>query len=65
MSTIELETRIAKMQEWEAIAEEAKQEADAIRDTSPITSRKRNHRASPPRVFTRPAMPFVSCSSSL
>ena len=33
MSTIELETRIAKMQEWEAIAEEAKQEADAIRDS--------------------------------
>lgn len=33
MSTIELESRIAKMQEWEAIAEEAKQEAEAIRDS--------------------------------
>ena len=42
MSTIELETRIAKMQEWEAIAEEAKQEADAIRDTIKEELQKRN-----------------------
>ena len=42
MSTIELESRIAKMQEWEAIAEEAKQEADAIRDTIKEELQKRN-----------------------
>ena len=32
MSTIELESRIRKMQEWEALAEEAKAEAEALRD---------------------------------
>lgn len=32
MSTIELETKIRKMQEWEALAEEARAEAEAIRD---------------------------------
>lgn len=42
MSTIELESRIAKMQELEAIAEEAKQEADAIRDTIKEEMQKRD-----------------------
>ena len=42
MSTIELETRIAKMQEWEAIAEEAKQEADVIRDSIKEEMQKRD-----------------------
>ena len=32
MSINELENRIAKMQEWEALAAEAQAEADAIRD---------------------------------
>ena len=32
MSTIELESRIRKMQEWEALAEEARAEAEALRD---------------------------------
>ena len=32
MSINDLERRIEKMQEWEALAEEAKAEADAIRD---------------------------------
>lgn len=32
MSINELETKIAKMQEWEALAEEAKAEAEALRD---------------------------------
>ena len=32
MSVNDLEKRIEKMQEWEAIAEEAKAEADALRD---------------------------------
>lgn len=32
MSANELESRIAKMQEWEALAEEAKAEAEALRD---------------------------------
>ena len=32
MSINEMEARITKMQEWEALAEEAKAEADAIRD---------------------------------
>ena len=32
MSLNELELDVAKMQEWEALAEEAKAEADAIRD---------------------------------
>lgn len=33
MSSTELESKIAKMQEWEALAEEARAEADALRDT--------------------------------
>ena len=32
MSVNEMETRVAKMLEWEQLAEEAKAEADAIRD---------------------------------
>ena len=32
MSANELEKRIEKMQEWEALAEEAKAEAEALRD---------------------------------
>ncbi len=32
MSTVDLEQFIEKMQEWDALAEEAKAEADAIRD---------------------------------
>lgn len=32
MSTIDLESKIAKMQEWETLAEEAKAEAEALRD---------------------------------
>ena len=32
MSTIEIESRIDKLQEWEAIISEAKAEAEAIRD---------------------------------
>ena len=32
MSTVDLESKIAKMQEWEALAEEAKAEAEALRD---------------------------------
>lgn len=32
MSSIELESKITKMQEWEALAEEAKAEADTLRD---------------------------------
>ena len=32
MSTIELESRIRKMQEWETLAEEARAEAEALRD---------------------------------
>ena len=42
MSTIELESRIAKMQEWDAIAEEAKAEAEAIRDTIKEEMQKRD-----------------------
>ncbi len=33
MSIIELESKITKMQEWEALAEEARAEAEAIRDS--------------------------------
>lgn len=33
MSSTELESKIAKMQEWEALAEKAREEADALRDT--------------------------------
>lgn len=32
MSTIELENKIEKLQEWEALIEEAKAEAEALRD---------------------------------
>ncbi len=32
MSVNEMEIKVAKMQEWEALAEEAKAEADALRD---------------------------------
>lgn len=32
MSTIEMENKITKLQEWEAIIEEAKAEAEALRD---------------------------------
>lgn len=32
MSTMEMENKIAKLQEWEALAEEAKAEAEALRD---------------------------------
>lgn len=32
MSTTEMEAKIAKMQEWEALAEEAKAEAEALKD---------------------------------
>lgn len=32
MSTLELTTKIAQLQEWEQIANEAKAEADAIKD---------------------------------
>ena len=32
MSTHEMESKIAKLQEWEALAEEAKAEAEALRD---------------------------------
>lgn len=33
MSVNEIEVRIAKMQEWEALAEEARAEAEALRDS--------------------------------
>lgn len=42
MSTNELESRIAKMQEWEAIAEAAKAEADSIRDSIKAEMMERN-----------------------
>lgn len=32
MSTNEIESKIAKLQEWEALAEEAKAEAESLRD---------------------------------
>jgi len=32
MSVNEMETKIARLQEWEALAEEAKAEAEALRD---------------------------------
>lgn len=32
MSTIEMESKVAKLQEWEALAEEARQEVEALRD---------------------------------
>lgn len=41
MSTIDLENKITKMQEWEALAEEAKAEAEVLRDEikAELTSR--------------------------
>ena len=33
MSVNEIESKIAKMQEWEALAEEARAEAEALRDS--------------------------------
>ena len=32
MSIIEIESKVAKLQEWEAMAEEAKAEAEALKD---------------------------------
>ena len=42
MSTIEMESMIAKLQEWEALAKEAQAEAEAIRDAikAEMTSRE-------------------------
>lgn len=42
MSTIDLETKITQMQEWEALAEEAWAEAEAHRDEikAELTNRK-------------------------
>ena len=42
MSTIELESRIRKMQEWEALAEEARAEAEALRDEIKAEMAERN-----------------------
>lgn len=42
MSIKELETRIAKMQEWEAIAAEATAEAEAIKDSLKAEMLERN-----------------------
>ena len=42
MSTIDLESKIAKMQEWEAFAEEAKAEAETLRDESKSELTNRN-----------------------
>ena len=42
MSTIDLETKITKMQEWEALAEEAKAEAEALRDEIKAELSRRN-----------------------
>ena len=42
MSINELEIRIEKMQEWEALADEAKREADAIRDSIKAEMQERN-----------------------
>lgn len=42
MSTIEIESKIRKMQEWEAISEEAKAEAEALRDEIKAEMLKRN-----------------------
>ena len=41
MSTIEMENKIAKLQEWEALAEEAKAEAEALRDEIKAEMNKR------------------------
>ena len=42
MSTIDLETKITQMQEWEALAEEAKAEAEALRDEIKAELTRRN-----------------------
>lgn len=42
MSTIDLENKITKMQEWEALAEEAKAEAEALRDEIKAELNNRN-----------------------
>ena len=42
MSTCELETKITKMQEYEALAEEAKAEAEALRDEIKAELTRRN-----------------------
>ena len=42
MSTIDLETKITKMQEYEALAEEAKAEAEALRDEIKAELNNRN-----------------------
>ena len=41
MSTMEMENKIAKLQEWEALAEEAKAEAEALRDEIKTEMNKR------------------------
>ena len=41
MSTHEMESKIAKLQEWEALAEEAKAEAEALRDEIKAEMNKR------------------------
>lgn len=42
MSTIEMESKIKKMQEWDALAEEAKAEAEALRDEIKAEMMKRD-----------------------
>ena len=42
MGTYDLETKITKMQEWEALAEEAKAEAEALRDEIKAELTRRN-----------------------
>ena len=42
MSTIDLENKITKMQEYEALAEEAKAEAEALRDEIKAELTRRN-----------------------
>lgn len=42
MSTMEMENKIAKLQEWEALAEEAKAEAEALRDEIKAEMNKRD-----------------------
>ena len=42
MSTIDLEIKITKMQEYEALAEEAKAEAEALRDEIKAELTRRN-----------------------
>ena len=42
MSVNEIESKIAKMQEWEALAEEARAEAEALRDSIKAEMLERN-----------------------